>query len=183
LAPPTGARAGQIAFKTGTSYGYRDAWALGFDGRHVIGVWIGRPDGTPVPGLSGASHAAPLLFDAFDRLKPGTDPLPPPPPETLLVATAQLPAPLRRFGADTRRAAQSAPDIVFPPDGAIFGPGPLIVKLHGGTPPFAVFANGRPVSTGLRRRMVEITGPGRGFSALSVIDAKGQTARVGIRVE
>ena len=42
---------GRIAFKTGTSYGYRDAWSVGFDGRHTIGVWVGRPDGAPVPGL------------------------------------------------------------------------------------------------------------------------------------
>ena len=38
---------GRIAFKTGTSYGYRDAWAVGFDGRATIGVWVGRPDGAP----------------------------------------------------------------------------------------------------------------------------------------
>jgi penicillin-binding protein 1C len=38
---------GSVAFKTGTSYGYRDAWAIGFDGKHVVGVWVGRPDGAP----------------------------------------------------------------------------------------------------------------------------------------
>lgn len=56
IASPAGAatRSGQIAYKTGTSYGHRDAWALGFDGAHVVGVWLGRPDGTPVPGLSAA---------------------------------------------------------------------------------------------------------------------------------
>ena len=40
--PPENAAAGRIAFKTGTSYGYRDAWAVGFDGRMTIGVWVGR---------------------------------------------------------------------------------------------------------------------------------------------
>ena len=59
---------GSIAFKTGTSYGYRDAWAIGFDGRHVIGVWVGRPDGAPVPGLIGIDAAAPILMDAFARI-------------------------------------------------------------------------------------------------------------------
>ncbi|HEX9071393.1 MAG TPA: penicillin-binding protein 1C, partial [Pseudolabrys sp.] len=48
--PPENAPHGRIAFKTGTSYGYRDAWAIGFDGRMTIGVWLGRPDGAPVPG-------------------------------------------------------------------------------------------------------------------------------------
>ena len=49
--PPRNGSPGRIAYKTGTSYGYRDAWAIGFDGAHVIGVWVGRPDGAPVPGL------------------------------------------------------------------------------------------------------------------------------------
>ena len=63
---------GTIAFKTGTSYGYRDAWAIGFDGRHVIGVWVGRPDNAPVPGLIGIDAAAPILMDAFARIGPTT---------------------------------------------------------------------------------------------------------------
>ena len=52
--------------------------ALGWDGAHVVGVWIGRPDGTPVPGAFGAELAAPLLFDAFARIDPMRTPLSPP---------------------------------------------------------------------------------------------------------
>ena len=66
--PPLNGSPGRVAYKTGTSYGYRDAWAIGFDGAHVVGVWVGRPDGTPVPGLSGFVSAAPVLFEAFDRI-------------------------------------------------------------------------------------------------------------------
>ena len=65
--PPENAAGGRIAFKTGTSYGYRDAWAVGFDGKRTIGVWVGRPDGAPVPGLIARVAAAPILFDAFAR--------------------------------------------------------------------------------------------------------------------
>ena len=65
--PPENAAGGRIAFKTGTSYGYRDAWAVGFDGKRTIGVWVGRPDGAPVSGLAGRTAAAPILFDAFAR--------------------------------------------------------------------------------------------------------------------
>ncbi len=65
--PPDNAPHNRIAFKTGTSYGYRDAWAVGFDGRYTVGVWVGRPDGAPVPGILGRSTAAPILFDAFAR--------------------------------------------------------------------------------------------------------------------
>ncbi|MDX8393636.1 MAG: penicillin-binding protein 1C [Mariprofundales bacterium] len=57
-----------IAWKTGTSFGFRDAWALGLRANIAIGVWVGRPDGTPFPGSYGAVSAAPLLFEAFNRL-------------------------------------------------------------------------------------------------------------------
>lgn len=57
-----------LAWKTGTSYGFRDAWAIGVGPRHLIGVWIGRPDGTPVPGQFGLASAAPLLLQVHDLL-------------------------------------------------------------------------------------------------------------------
>ena len=72
----------RVAWKTGTSYGYRDAWALGSTRRYTVGVWVGRPDGTPMPGQYGAMTALPLLFDTIDSLPtaPGdATPRPPPP--------------------------------------------------------------------------------------------------------
>jgi len=57
-----------VAWKTGTSYGYRDAWAVGVTDRWTVGVWIGRPDGTPSPGQYGAVTALPLLFQLTDML-------------------------------------------------------------------------------------------------------------------
>lgn len=57
-----------VAWKTGTSYGYRDAWAIGVTDRWTVGVWIGRPDGTPSPGQYGAVTALPLLFQLTDML-------------------------------------------------------------------------------------------------------------------
>lgn len=58
-----------LAWKTGTSYGYRDSWALGVQGDYTLGVWIGRPDGTPLLGASGTTTAAPLLFAVAAQLK------------------------------------------------------------------------------------------------------------------
>lgn len=58
----------QVAWKTGTSYGFRDAWALGGTPRYSVGVWVGRPDGTPLPGQYGAVTALPLLFEVIDSL-------------------------------------------------------------------------------------------------------------------
>lgn len=187
LTPPPGAPQGRLAYKTGTSYGHRDAWAIGYDGAHVIGVWIGRPDGTPVPGAFGGDLAAPVLFDAFQRLKPALEVLPPPPPETLLVGAALLPQPLKRFQGRNAvfQEDSDAPKLAFPPNGArlpLTDAG-LVVKLRDGAPPFTLLANGAPVLTGNRLREVALTEIGKGFVTLSVIDARGRSDRVNIRLE
>lgn len=57
-----------LAWKTGTSYGFRDAWAIGVGPRYLVGIWIGRPDGTPVAGQFGLASAAPLMFQVHDVL-------------------------------------------------------------------------------------------------------------------
>src|SRR5690606_15267865 len=57
-----------VAWKTGTSYGYRDAWSIGYDPRFTVGVWVGNFSGEGRPGLIGAEAAAPLLFDIFSRI-------------------------------------------------------------------------------------------------------------------
>lgn len=58
----------RVAWKTGTSYGFRDAWAVGSTRRYTVGVWVGRPDGTPLPGQYGAVTALPLMFEVIDSL-------------------------------------------------------------------------------------------------------------------
>ena len=76
----TGSRP-RVAWKTGTSYGFRDAWALGATRRYTVGVWVGRPDGTPLPGQYGAVTALPLMFEVIDSLPRGQgDAGPTPPP-------------------------------------------------------------------------------------------------------
>jgi len=186
LAPPPGAPSNRLAYKTGTSYGHRDAWAIGFDGRHVIGVWMGRADGTPVPGAFGAEVAAPVLFQAFSRLKLRLDPQPPAPAATLLVSNAQLPAPLQRFrprGA-AFAAAPDAPAVAFPPDGAEVEllPAGLKVSVRGGTAPFTWLVDGAPVAVATREREAMLPAPGTGFVTLSVIDAEGRSARSTVRL-
>ena len=68
------AMARPVAWKTGTSFGFRDAWAVGVTDTHTIGVWIGRPDGTPNPGFFGANVAAPLLKDLVAALPASSEP-------------------------------------------------------------------------------------------------------------
>jgi len=187
LAPPQGAARNGLAYKTGTSYGHRDAWAIGFDRRHVAGVWLGRPDGTPVPGAFGGDLAAPILFEAFARLKPALDRLAPPPPNTLIVTNAALPHPLRRFRPRDAvfRDRPDAPELAFPPDGATIEAvsGDIVVKVRDGRPPFTWLANGMPVLTQSHDRATVIEGQGPGFMTLSVIDAEGRSARSRIRLD
>ena len=66
----------KVAWKTGTSFGHRDAWAVGVSRDLAIGVWVGNPDGSQCMNISGARHAGPLLFDLFRSLCPGTTGLP-----------------------------------------------------------------------------------------------------------
>ncbi len=75
-------RSRQAAWKTGTSYGFRDAWTIGVTDRHTVGVWVGRPDGTPSPGQYGRATAAPLMFSIIDSLPRRHSP-PAPVPESV----------------------------------------------------------------------------------------------------
>ncbi|GGL80227.1 penicillin-binding protein 1C [Wenxinia marina] len=176
---PHGVRADGVAFKTGTSYGHRDAWAMGFDGRHLVGVWMGRADGTPVPGAFGGGLAAPVMFAAFERLGP-VEPLPPPPAATLIVGNADLPPPLRRF-RPPEVADPDSPAIAFPPDGAVVEGEGLALRVRDGTGPFVWLADGAPVAR-THRREVWVDGLGPGFAALTVIDAEGRSARAEVEL-
>ena len=186
IPPPVAGAAGRVAFKTGTSYGYRDAWAIGFDGRHVVGVWVGRPDGMPVPGISGVSAAAPILFEAFDRLGP-TLPFAAAPEGAIVAANPDLPEPLRRFRHpnDNRVVRDAAPEIAFPTDGVDVDLGfaqgaarPLVVKVRNGAPPFTFFANGAPVGRAAFTRESSWRPDGPGYATLSVVDAEGRSDAV-----
>ena len=192
VAPPLNGSPGRIAYKTGTSYGYRDGWAIGFDGKTVIGVWVGRPDGAPVSGLSGIASAAPILFEAFDRLGTPTVPLRAAPAGALIASNSELPEPLRRFRHpdDQKVARDAAPEIAFPGDGVDLDLGlsaghdrPLVVKVRNGTPPFTFFANGAPFAHSPFARQESWMPDGPGFVTLSVIDAEGRSDRVKVFLE
>jgi penicillin-binding protein 1C len=192
--PPENAVHNRIAFKTGTSYGYRDAWSVGFDGRITIGVWVGRPDGAPAPGMVGRTAAAPILFDAFARTGKLPAQLPNPPKGTLMASNAKLPLPLRRFrpvGELVRTGTEQAPHIQFPLNGSRIdaaGSGgasfsAMPVKVAGGVLPMTMLVNGVSVGEidGRRQRLVDPPGPG--FTRLTVIDATGAADTVVVRIQ
>jgi penicillin-binding protein 1C len=193
--PPQGSRRLGIAYKTGTSYGYRDAWSVGFDGRYVLGVWVGRPDNGAVPGIAGYQTAAPILFEAFSKSGVPITPLPSAPSGAVRIAQTELPISQRRFsmtanGLFSASTREPAPQIVYPPEGARVDLGaqsgdisPLVLKLQGGRAPFRWLANGKPLSELSRRRTSEWTPDGAGYSTLTVIDAAGRAASVRVFVE
>jgi len=192
--PPENGVHNRIAFKTGTSYGYRDAWSVGFDGRITIGVWVGRPDGAPVAGLVGRTAAAPILFDAFARTGKIPAALPKPPKGALIASNAKLPVPLRRFrpvGELVRTGSDQAPRIQFPLNGSRIDVdrsnngqfSAMPVKVAGGVLPLTMLVNGISVGEIDSRRQRLVDPPGPGFARLTVIDATGAADTVVIRVQ
>ena len=191
--PPDNAPHGRIAFKTGTSYGYRDAWAIGFDGRMTVGVWVGRPDGAPVPGLVGRASAAPILFEAFARSGSAPVALPRAPKGAIFAASNRLPPPLQRFGVSGPSEAAEAPRIMFPPDGARLEiaagaqPDPVALKISGGRGPLTVLVNGLPMGVPMiaasGRGTLFFQPDGPGFVRLTVMDARGASDSVTVRLQ
>src|ERR1043166_4828125 len=186
--PPHNGAGGRIAFKAGTSYGYRDAWSVGFDGKRTIGVWVGRPDGAPVPGLVGRAAAAPFLFDAFARAGKLPAALPGAPRGTFGAATSKLPPPLQYFrpGGLAGQGTEPPLRIMFPPNGASLDlasggggkPDPIALKVSGGSGPLTVLVNGMPLPDAARGRSTLFFEPdGPGFVRLTVMDRRGATDR------
>ena len=186
-----------VAIGAGTSYGYRDAFAIGFDKVHTIAVWLGRPDNGSVFGLAGRQAAAPVLFDAFARLGAGHEFLAAP-SGILASRTASLPPPLRHLRKDVPKnlaaVATAQLKIAFPPDGARIDlglaasspPSPgtrLALKAEGGVLPLRWIVNGAPVGEADLRRQAAWTPDGAGFARVSVMDAKGATDSVLVRLE
>jgi penicillin-binding protein 1C len=196
--PPTNARTGTMSFKTGTSYGYRDAWAIGFDKRTTIAVWIGRPDNAAVPGLVAHDVAAPVLFDAFARTQNAIEPIAPP-PHVIVARNSTLPPPLRHLRTDLPKTMTAtniaALKIAYPPDGAAVEVGlarggvnavsvdPLILKAQGGVPPLLWLVNGVPIGAPDLRRQASWQPDGAGFARVSVIDSRGVMDSVSVRLE
>ncbi|SNY92671.1 penicillin-binding protein 1C [Cohaesibacter sp. ES.047] len=191
--PPRGAPNLPIAYKTGTSYGYRDAWSVGFDGRYVIGVWVGRADNSAVPGITGRTAAAPILFEAFSRSGLSLSPLPSKPYGAQEQTLAELPPTLRRFEISKSwltndSLPEPAPKIDYPPRGAQIemtrtASGqvlPVLVKLQDGRPPFRWLVNGKVLQANGNRRKVAWQPSGAGLSTLTVIDSAGRADSVSI---
>jgi penicillin-binding protein 1C len=164
----------RLAFKTGTSYGFRDAVAAGVGGGYVVLVWTGRPDGgARTGGLTGREAALPLLFDVFDVL--AADTAAPP-------AIAPRSAPR---GLTDLEQADAGPKLIFPPDGASVqvdgvGPGSRGLTLAARGEGLSWYVDGAPLrgeAGGVIWRPAAA-----GFYRVTVVDAAGRSAEARVRV-
>ena len=171
----------RIAFKTGTSYGYRDAWTVGVSAQYTVAVWVGRADGGASPGSVGRLTAAPLMFKAFDLLPPDqrARPAARDPQHPLLQGSA--PSALARLnGGKADQASTPRLRILFPPDGASvesLNEG-IALNASGGQAPLRWIANGVP----LPENTTFWQPTGAGFAKLVVLDSSGRRAESQIRV-
>jgi penicillin-binding protein 1C len=138
------ARRGDLAWKTGTSYGFRDAWAIGASAGATVGVWIGRPDGTPLPGQYGAVTALPLLLTVADNLPRSLRGVPAPMPAS--VSQAEICWPLGRLAAETAPAHCHRKREAWVLDGTV---PPTLAVAEEGEPPHLIGYR-RDARSGLR---------------------------------
>ncbi|SDE54054.1 penicillin-binding protein 1C [Kordiimonas lacus] len=166
-----------IAFKTGTSYGFRDAWAVGYDGGYTVGVWIGRPDGTPMPGHFGSNTAAPVLFDAFGYLPQA----PVTAPSSGFLTAQALPPGLKYFDRpqlSVLTGKRVAPlTLAFPLADSVValtgGTTPITFAAQGGELPLQWFMDGKPLPSSRWSRNATLMLEGPGFYRVSVTDRNG----------
>lgn len=172
---------GPIALKTGTSYGFRDAWAFGVTERYTVGVWVGRPDGTPSPDRFGRNTAAPLVFAAYDLLPRDRGR-----PAGPLLPDATPPALLRQLHAgDPTASVLRQPDklrLVFPSNAMVLeaidpeGQGEILtLSASGGRRPLSWLVDGRRIAVTPLRRDAEWRPEGPGMVRITVLDADGRS--------
>ncbi len=160
----------RVAFKTGTSYGYRDAWSAGYTDKYTSIVWVGHANGTPRPGATGRQAALPLLFDIFDMLENSDRGLKWQAPEEFKSGQT-----LARF--DEARDEQP-PEIVFPENGVeLFlsqreGWRQFTLAARGGAGAYQWYVDGRPVAANEKSRVLWQP-PGAGHYKVTVVDQRG----------
>lgn len=172
----------RIAYKTGTSHRFRDGWALGFDGGHVVGVWLGRADGAACAICNGPGGAAPVLFRALSLLP--DRPLPALPPDHPLSGTPP-PALVRLEPRRPERVGVAGPQIAFPVEASLLvldRGEPVPLRASGGRPPYRWLVDDRPLPLPDRRRNPSWIPEEEGFASLRVIDAEGRSDTVSVRI-
>jgi len=181
----------KIRFKTGTSYGYRDTWAVGYNDDFTIGVWSGRPDGAYMQKQTGINRAAPILFSLFDRTfyrqknykqkVVGIIPN-----NVLQLSNKQLPNHLKWLGMNAFNAYKTILAIHYPVDGSnisLHKHKNIVLKGQGGEKPYQWIINGDLFKNTEDKNTLQWKVPSTGQYNLTLIDAKGSQQQSSIWVE
>jgi penicillin-binding protein 1C len=168
----------RIAFKTGTSYGYRDALAAGVGDGFVVAVWTGRPDGGARTGLTGRDAALPLLFDVFDDLQSRASA-----PTLDEDAAPDPPTALQQVSGE----ANPPPNMLFPLDGSQlqlddFGRSSAGLALSAQGQGLSWYVDGLPLRTDSRTAQTIWRPSGPGFYRIACVDGQGRRVTVQVRV-
>lgn len=177
-----------IAFKTGTSYGYRDAWAIGYTGDYTIGVWVGKPDGTPSLNQLGRTHALPILFRTFSLLPESNK-------DEIELYTLK-PIPLSKALSEFKignKMIKNDPALFkmhFPKEGTIIHIEqdkkdwrPIPISLINGSPPFYIFENGYLDENSYPTQEILWRPKNIGFVELTILDSAGQSVSANIELK
>jgi penicillin-binding protein 1C len=174
-----------LAVKTGTSYGYRDAWAMGYNDEYVVGIWIGRPDGAPFGVGTGRTLAVPVLQQVFRSL-PAAKHLE---HRRIKKDALQLNDFTNVSHTKSKKLLKQSPQMLFPVDGTVIenfhedDPSPLIFSALGGQRPYTWLVDGIPVATNVWQPKTPWKPEKPGFYRVSLLDAQGlsQTANVEVQ--
>jgi penicillin-binding protein 1C len=176
-----------LAIKTGTSYGYRDAWAMGYTPEYTIGVWVGRADGTPVPGQIGRNTAIPILLSIHDSL-----------PSTMKSWSfikqkndvKKIPDALRRWRGDVITSNQAVAKLIlqYPVDKSIlnrheFLDNGLQLSAQGGVKPYQWYVNGHLLQPQENTKRMIWKPKNGGFYKLVVEDKQGNFSKVTVEIK
>lgn len=176
----------RFAFKTGTSYGFRDAWALGAGGGWTLGVLVARADATPIPDQFGRAAAAPVLFRIFDLLPTRSRARP---PESGRAAGIESGPDFWRGDRYDRSAGREGLRIVFPDSGTLVNwqslsadseGTSLALIASGGRKPYHWLVNGKAIASEPFGDSAEWRPDGPGAVSITLVDSDGQAAAADI---
>ena len=175
---PPALRERRIAYKTGTSAGFRDAWGAAYSANWTVVVWVGHADGTPRPGQLGRLAALPIALKAFGRLPAEDNRALPPPPEVLRVASwHDLPPRMRTLAPIAQTTG--GPRIAYPAAESKIEVGPrdsIPLSANGGSGSLRWLVDGRPLDG------TQWKPDGVGEARVAVVDDQGRSSSVTVRI-
>lgn len=170
-------KAMRVSYKTGTSYGYRDAWAAGHGGGYTVVVWVGRADGASRPGRTGRKAAAPLLYNIFDMLERDGEVVEEPSPDSI-----EPDIMIARFNSSPR---ETSPEIIFPRNGVevfLSSERGFALAARGGAIGYRWYVNGEPLEREQTSGRAVWLPSEAGFYDVTVVDSAGRAATSKVRV-